>query len=284
VRLPSFSSINNAIVWRIVDLWQRIHEPVLLGAARFVSNRSNEPTAVDDLVSVIVATYNRSTILIERTLPSILSQTHKNLEVVVVGDCCVDDTPVKIKEVKDSRVRFFDLKKRGIYPTDIEQRWFVQGSVPRNFGMKVARGRWFVFISDDDVLYPEHLETLLTRAKQLGVEFVSAGYDAVRDGKVVQVMPEKNNYASELVCGGMQTWMYRSYLKCFRWNRNSWRKPFDRPVDYDLQQRFYRSGVKMGHTNDVVFFNPPVEGTNTIGYKAAILAERAWVKTNAHSS
>jgi len=270
--------LQNTLIWRAIDLWQRLYEPLLL---RLVRRRAKTNYEVrlkhdrDDFVSVIVATYNRSRILVERTLPSILSQTHRHFEVVVVGDRCIDDTSTRIKEITDPRVRFFDLKKRGVYPRNVEQRWFVQGSVPRNFGMRVARGDWFVFISDDDVLYQDHLETLLRRAKQLGVEFVSAGYEAIRDGNLVQVMPAKNNRGSDLICGGMQTWLYRSYLKFFLWNRHSWRKPFDRPVDYDLQQRFYRSGVKMGHTEDIVYFNPPVEGTNTIGYMAAVFAEKA---------
>ncbi len=139
--------------------------------------------------------------------------------------------------------------------------------------MEIAKGKWFVFISDDDVLYENHIEVLLRAAKKDNLEFVSASYKTVRDGNELIVHPGKSNIGSNLICGGMQTWIYRSYLKCFKWNRHSWRKKFDRPVDYDIQQRFYRSGVKMGHINDVVFYNPPVEGTNTTGYQAATIAE-----------
>ena len=261
--------LYNIVFSVVIDLWFRVSEPIKLLLAR----KYYKHVKSDDLVSIIIATYNRSSILLERTLPAILAQSHKNFEVVIVGDQCIDDTAERVKEIGDTRVMFYDLPKRGRYPSKVENRWFVQGSVPRNKGMKIAKGKWFVFISDDDVLYENHLETLLKAAKEDDLEFISASYKTVKDGKEFVVHPDKWNIGSELVCGGMQTWMYRSYLKCFKWNRHAWRKTFDRPVDYDIQQRFFRSGVKMNHINDVVFYNPPVEGTNTTGFQAALLAD-----------
>jgi len=259
----------NFLLSSALKFWYRCTEPLQLRVARALHARNDH----EDLVSIIIATYNRSNILINRTLPSIFAQTYKNIEIVLVGDCCIDDTASKIKEVQDERLRFYDLKKRGKYPRLIEDRWFVQGTSPRNYGMKIAKGDWYVFISDDDVLYANHVEILLRNAKQRDLEFVSAAYMTVKDGIQTEVQPSNWNHNSELICGGMQTWIYRSYLRCFKWNRHSWRKKYDRPVDYDLQQRFYQAGVRMGYINDVVYYNPPVEGTNTTGYKAAIMAE-----------
>tara|TARA_B100000780_G_C21126955_1_gene457745 strand:- start:6265 stop:7098 length:834 start_codon:yes stop_codon:yes gene_type:complete len=259
----------NKILSAILNLLFLLTDPLKLLWARKFDNQKDE----NDLVSIIIATYNRSNILLNRTLPAVLAQSHKNIEVVIIGDKCIDDTAERIKNINDSRVVFLDLKKRGKYPSHIKDRWFVQGSVPRNKGMQIAKGKWFVFISDDDVIYDNHVETLLKAAKQDNLEFISASFKNNKDGKEFIVHPGKWNTDSDLVCGGMQTWMYRSYLKCFKWNRHAWRKSFDRPVDYDLQQRFYRSGVKMDYINDVVFYNPPVEGTNTTGYQAALLSD-----------
>jgi len=259
----------NLIISTFLDAWFRLSEPLML----FWARQQNKENSEGDLVSVIIATYNRSNILINRTLPPILAQTHKNIEVIIVGDKCIDDTADLLNALNDPRIVFYDLPKRGVYPKNAKDRWFVQGSVPRNKGMKLAKGQWFVFISDDDVLYEHHLETLLSAAKKDNLELISASYKTVKDGVEFVVHPDKWNTNSELICGGMQTWMYRSYLKCFKWNRHAWRKPSDRPVDYDLQQRFYRSGVKMGHINDVVFYNPVVEGTDTTGYQAALILD-----------
>jgi glycosyltransferase involved in cell wall biosynthesis len=261
--------LYNIIVSNTLNYWYRCTEPLKLWVSRTLYSNCND----DDLVSIIIPTYNRSGILINRTLPSILAQTHKNIEIVIIGDCCIDDTVNKMSIIDDQRIKFHDLEKRGKYPQDIEDRWFVQGTTPRNYGMQVAKGRWFVFISDDDVLYPNHIKILLKKAKEKNLEFISGAYETIKDGKTIEVQPSKWNNNSELICGGMQTWLYRSYLRCFKWNRHSWRKKYDRPCDYDLQQRFYQSGVRMGHINEVVYFNPPVEGTNTTGYKAAIMVE-----------
>jgi len=226
------------------------------------------------LVSIIIATYNRSSILINRTLPSVLAQTYTNIEVIIIGDHCIDNTPEMLKNFPDKRVHFFDLAKRGKYPKDIKDRWFVQGAIPRNMGMKIAKGEWFVFISDDDIIYPHHIDKLLKAAISKKVEFISAAYDTIKDGKKLIVQPEAFHNNNSFIVGGMQTWLYRSYLKFFKWNVDAWRKNWDRPIDYDLQVRFFNAGVRMGFINDIVFYSPPVEGTNTTGYQAALLADK----------
>jgi len=229
----------------------------------------------EPLVSIIIATYNRSEILVNRTLPSILSQTYTNIEIIIIGDKCIDNTPELLSNYHDKRVKFFDLKKRGKYPSHIKDRWFVQGSVPRNYGMSIAQGEWFIFISDDDILYPNHVKTLLENATDLNVEFLSASYETVKDGNKIIVDPVDFGFGNNTKkIGGMQTWIYKSYLKLFKWNKDSWRKSWNRPVDYDLQLRFINSGVKIGHINEIVYYNPPVEGTNTTGYEAALIVDK----------
>ena len=266
--------VKNWIISEFINLYYFLFEKLFLQLARkeFQKKRKIEDTP---LISIIIATYNRSSILINRTIPSILKQTYNNYEIIIVGDHCIDDTPQLIKKLACSKVIFYDLPKRGKYPKDIKERWFVQGTKPRNKGMDLAKGDWFVFISDDDILYPNHLETLVRAAIELNVEFISGTYETVKNGKKEIVKPilfTQNGKKSFI--GGMQTWMYRSYLKCFKWNIHSWRKSWNRPVDYDLQLRFLRSGVKMGYIEDIVSSNPPVLGTNTTGYEAAIIADK----------
>jgi glycosyltransferase involved in cell wall biosynthesis len=266
--------VKNLLISRLINIYYLFFERIFLHMAR---KEYKKKSISEDLplVSIIIATYNRSSILINRTIPSILNQSYKNFEIVIVGDHCIDDTPTLIKKMISSRIKFYDLPKRGKYPKDIKDRWFVQGTKPRNKGMELAKGDWFVFISDDDILFPNHLETLLRAAIELDVEFISASYETIKNGEKKIVKPvlyfENDNQA---FIGGMQTWMYKSYLKCFKWNIHSWRKSWNRPVDYDLQLRFLRSGVKMGHIEDIVYYNPPVEGTNTTGYEAALLADK----------
>jgi hypothetical protein len=175
----------------------------------------------------------------------------------------------------DPRVKFFDLKKRGKYPKNIKDRWFVQGTKPRNVGMKLASGLWFAFLSDDDVLYPHHIEILLREAQRRDLEFMSASYHAVKNGEQITVLPQTIDPEQlGFICGGMPAWIYRSYLKLFKWNIHSCRKKINRPVDYDLVMRFNDCGVRMGTMDAVVGLIPAVEGTDTTGYSAALKADK----------
>ncbi len=182
----------------------------------------------------------------------------------MVGDHCIDDTPERMRGVGDERVRFVDLPKRGRYPSDPVNRWFVQGTAPRNWALENARGLWFNWISDDDVLLPHCIETLLRFAQEKDCEFVSAAYETVRGDRRMRI----DVAGEDPRIGGMQTWLYRSYLRGFRWNIHSWRKTWNRPVDYDLQDRMHRAGVRMEFLNEVVAFIPPVEGADTVGLVA----------------
>jgi glycosyltransferase involved in cell wall biosynthesis len=262
--------VYNLIIVNYIKVKNYLFDSLILFSSRLFSNFSNSNN--EPLVSIIIATYNRSDILVNRTLPSVLSQTYKNIEVIIVGDKCIDKTPALLENYSDSRVYFYDLPKRGKYPSNVKDRWFVQGTVPRNKGMSLAKGEWFVFISDDDIMLPNHVSTLLKAAIKQNVEFISASYETVKNGKKIIVKPQPFGRSSVLV-GGMQTWLYRSYLKSFKWNIHSWRKKWNKPVDYDLQNRFINAGVKIGVIDEIVYFNPPVHGTNTTGYEAAVLAE-----------
>lgn len=227
---------------------------------------NNRALNTSPLVSIIIATYNRSEILINRTLPSVLAQTYTNIEVIIVGDNCIDDTPKLLNNYPDSRVHFYDLKKRGKYPKNPADRWFVQGAKPRNKAMNLANGDWFVFISDDDVMYPHHVQTLLSEVQNKGYEFISAAYETIKNGKKVVVNPTIFNGDPDFIIGGMQTWLYRAYLSGFKWNIDAWRKTWNRPIDYDLQVRFFKAGVSMTHINSIVYLNPAVKGTQSTGY------------------
>lgn len=264
----------NIIITAFQSLKFRIIEPISLKIARVryggAYNAKGNP-----LVSIIIATYNRSDILINRTIPSLLNQTYKNIEVIIVGDHCIDNTAALCQSFPDSRVKFYDLAKRGKYPKNIKDRWFVQGTKPRNKGMVLASGLWFVFLSDDDMLYPNHIETLLRAAQSRDLEFISASYHAIKNGNRITVQPMAfDPLKPNFIVGGMPAWLYRSYLKTFKWNIHSWRKVINRPVDYDLVGRFDCCGVRMGYIDEVVGLIPAVEGTDTTGYSAALRADK----------
>ena len=258
------NTLANRIIAKGNELRYLITEPIKLRRARQNYENLYSNTEENPLISLIIPTYNRSKILVERTIPSILAQTYQNFEIIVVGDHCIDNTEELLKTINDSRVRFFDMPRRGKYPKHFATRWFVQGVPCRNKGLELSRGLWLVWISDDDILLPNHFETLLCFAQKNNYEFVSAAYTYEKQGKVL--LQDRSGENPRI--GGMATWMYRSYLKFFKWNINSWRKYWNRPCDYDLKFRLQRAGVRMGFINEVVAHIPATEGTGTVGYEA----------------
>lgn len=132
--------------------------------------RSDVPA--EPLISVCIATYNRARLLTERSIPSVLAQSYRNIEVIVVGDACTDDTADRVAALADDRVRFINLAERGEYPTDPELRWMVAGTVPINHALRLARGDFITHLDDDDEYLPHRLECLVDFARDTGCDFV----------------------------------------------------------------------------------------------------------------
>ncbi len=245
-----------------------IQEPVLLRIARARYERLYSDPTESPLVSVAIPTYNRGQLLVERTLPSIFAQTYGNIEIIIVGDCCADDTPERLKNVKDPRLRFFNLPKRTKYPDDPACRWYISGLVPLNKGMELAQGKWIAYFDDDDIMTPDHVESLLRFAQQGNYEFVAGLYEEERDGQK-RILGHKSAEYPEF--GGHGTSLYRSYLRCIPYNINSWRKAYNRPQDIDRQLRLRKAGVRMELLEKVVSYVVPRPGLSTVGLAARII-------------
>lgn len=97
-------------------------------------------------VSVIIPAYNTER-FIERTLHSVLNQTYKNIEVIVVDDGSQDGTAEIVKSVaqKDSRVTLLQQPNAGV-------------AAARNLAIAHSTGEYIAPIDADDVWYPNNLE------------------------------------------------------------------------------------------------------------------------------
>jgi hypothetical protein len=140
--------------------------------AEFFAWKSQNPIPAHPLVTVIVTTYNRSRLLTERCIPSILEQTYDNFELIVVGDGCTDDTEKLISQIKDPRLKFHNLPERGRYPSDPMRRWMVAGTTPANDALSLAQGDFITHLDDDDEYVLDRLERLVKFAADNQCDFV----------------------------------------------------------------------------------------------------------------
>ena len=278
-------SQNDWLVSEIKNIYYSVYESIGVRYQRFLHEKSYGSEDHNPLVSICVPTYNRAQLLIDRAIDTALKQTYKNFELIIVGDCCTDNTAKLVSKVNDSRIRFYNLPNRNRrYPASVENHWFVGGSVPTNVAMKMARGKWIARLDDDDTWTPTHIEHLLKKAMDENLEFVSAQYIEERHGqqKIVDGIPALDPYyfpdckivdqASPKI-GGVQTWLYRSYLKFMKYNVDCWRKDWNRVNDVDLSQRIYKAGVRMGFCEEVVAYVLPRPGELSVGLEAYKLTE-----------
>lgn len=201
----------------------------------------------EPLVSVRIATFNRGQILVERAIASVLRQTYRNFEVIVIGDFCADDTERRILALRDPRIRFYNLWERTRYPTNPASRWQVAGALPMNYGAQLARGEWIAPLDDDDEFSEDHLEVLLRAALANRWEFVYGKVEMeMEPGKwhlVGRYPPIHANICHLSV-------LYHANLRFFELDVNAWK--LDEPGDWNLWRRMKAAGVDMGFVDQVV--------------------------------
>lgn len=116
-----------------------------------------------DIISVIIPVYNIETYLVS-CLDSVLNQTYKELEVILVDDGSTDSSGNICDEYaqKDSRVIVFHKQNGGV-------------SSARNLGIIKATGEYVSFIDGDDIIAPEMYELLYKNMKSYSADISSCG-------------------------------------------------------------------------------------------------------------
>lgn len=140
------------------------------------------PRSDSELVSVVIPTRNRGGQL-ETAVRSVLAQTWKNLEIMVIDDASTDETADVLRRMValDSRVMSFR--------NDVS----LGGARARNQGVELTKGEYVAFLDDDDVWHPDKLtaQVLLLKAHPEAAA-VSCGFEVKWNSatrRIVQVVP-----------------------------------------------------------------------------------------------
>ena len=136
---------------------------------------------MEDLVSIVVPVYKVEQ-CIANTLESIVNQTYKNIELIMVDDGTPDNS-VAVAEayLADKKInwRFIHQMNSGL-PT------------ARNNGIKDAKGKWVICPDSDDYLVPEAIEEMVQAAHATGTKCVFAGYKIVHDNDLKKGVVSNN--------------------------------------------------------------------------------------------
>lgn len=138
------------------------------------SNHVYAPPPTHCFLSVILPTYNRSKV-IGRMIDSILSQSFKDFELLIIDDGSQDDTLEMLKQYQDSRIRVFTQNNSGV-------------SSARNVGIKNARGEYLVFVDSDDFLLEGFFEEISQTLQERKSEILVCN-GAIQDHKSISRAP-----------------------------------------------------------------------------------------------
>lgn len=149
-------------------------------------------------ISVIVPVYKTEGLL-DRCVESIVGQTYKNLEIILVDDGSPDNCPAMCDEwaEKDSRIRVIHKENGGV-------------SSARNAALDIATGDYIGFVDSDDWIEPEMYSSLIQKISESGKNIALCSYYAVEiSGEryecrcvVDKEMLDKDDYFRFIVLGG----------------------------------------------------------------------------------
>jgi hypothetical protein len=174
----------------------------------------------EPLVSICVATTNRSDLLIERAMKSLASQSYRNMQIIVVGDRCTDDTQRRLVALRDSRICFVNRTERGPYPPPGTDRWRVAGSNAMNHGLSLCEGNFITHLDDDDMMTSDRIETLVMAARSQRADLLWHSFWYERsDGSWVTL--GNGEFAVNQVTTG--SIFYHRYFARFPWDIRAYR-------------------------------------------------------------
>lgn len=110
-------------------------------------------------ISIVIPMFNVER-YIRTCIESILAQSFKNFELIIIDDCSTDRSAEIVRSFKDPRIRFFQLAQNSGAGKSI------------NDGIKTSRGEFVYVMDSDDAIMPETLQTLLDAAEKFDADVI----------------------------------------------------------------------------------------------------------------
>ncbi|PMC80347.1 hypothetical protein CJ191_01950 [Aerococcus viridans] len=204
-------------------------------------------------VSIIMPAYN-SNKTIQRAIDSVINQTYKNIELIIINDGSIDNTNEIINKncLEDSRIKKFEIQNSG-------------SAVARNIGLDNASGDYIGFVDSDDEIEIDMIEKLISIATEFNTDIVSCSFKWVYPKNTI---PEKTllrsgyfskqNLIEEIYPYIFSTESFEDYIP-----KTMWTKLFKKELIMDNEIRFVPE-LKM--SQDIIFSITAFLNSNSFYY------------------
>lgn len=161
----------------------------------------------ENLISIIIPVYNAQKTIV-KCLDSILRQTYKSLEILVIDDGSTDNTFEICSQysVIDKRFHIIKIKNHGV-------------SFARNLGLSKSNGNYICFIDSDDVIHPQFFELLYRNIIKKNVDMVSCNYQLINSYENIELKNKFDNDIIEIIKGDEMIKLLFDKSKGFVWNK-----------------------------------------------------------------
>lgn len=226
----------------------------------------------EPLISVIIATYNRVD-TIARAIDSVLTQSYKNLELIVIDDGSTDQTKDVVGSyLKDHRISYFYQENGG------------NNVYPMNKGVELSRGEYIAILDDDDIWSDKDKIKKQAEFLEKNKEYVLVGGGAVKSDRsgreiVRYLMPEKDYDIRQKI---LTSSMFVHVSVLFR--KESWRKVggydknFGGAADWDLWMKLGNVGKFYNIQDYLVTYT--AHKSDSLGYVERNHKKLDWLRIN----
>lgn len=220
------------------------------------------------IVSVILPVYNCQNYVLE-AVQSILNQTYKNFELIIIDDCSTDNTHSIIQKIDDSRIQIVRKVKNSGYTDSL------------NIGINISKGKYIARMDGDDISLPNRFE------KQL--EILEKNPEIILCGTAIQILnsntilshPSIHEEILVKLCFGTSFYHPTVMIRKEVLIANNYNSKFEPAEDYELWTRLAFLGkfhnineVLLNyrvHTNQISFTKNELQASNSFSCKLTML-------------
>lgn len=201
---------------------------------------------MDSLISIIVPVYNVEKYL-EKCINSIINQTYKNLNIILINDGSTDNSGKICDEFKskDSRIKVIHKENGGL-------------SDARNAGLKIANGEYIGFVDSDDYIAPDMFETLYNLTQKYDAEISIVSFYEIYNTKTIGVRDSRQLQQMNKI-EAIKELLLDSKIQSYAWNKLFKKNLFENlkfPTDKNFED-IATTLLLFEKANKIVLFEDP---------------------------